>query len=501
MSNQESLETERKYEATLEMPVPDFRSIEGVESVAAPVEHELEAVYFDTDDLALARHRVTLRRRTGGEDSGWHVKLPAGTDSRLEIHAPLGQPETVPEELSERLLVFTRLAALRPVARVHTRRTVYRLRGADHATLADFADDFVTATALHPAQLERQWREWEVELLHGDQALFDGVEGLLSESGAKPSAYASKLAHTFGTAWPPAVPTPPKVRKKGPAGDTVMSYVAERIAEITALDSAVRQGTDDSVHQMRSATRRLRSILSVYGKLFDADVVAPLKTELKWLSGILGRARDAEVLRARIADVLNAQPDELLPGPAAAKVTEELDSSYNFGYRELLRTMGNSRYFRLLDALETFRDDPPLKSKAKKKARPVTAKLSANAIKRLRRSQKTANKSSGAKHDPALHRVRKDAKRLRHAAEVLETVHGKPAAKLARRAQELQKVLGEHQDSVIAQLVLRRLARETGGSMADGSTFGRLLAAEEQRAADSGARYEKLAKKSRLKPL
>jgi CHAD domain-containing protein len=501
MSTQESVETERKYDADLETPLPAFEDITGVEQVAEPAEHQLEAVYFDTESLILAKHRITLRRRTGGTDSGWHVKLPTDRDTRVEIHAPLGQPEIVPEELAERLLVFTRGEELRPVARIHTRRTLHRLHGSDDVTLADFVDDHVTAETLHPTPLERQWREWEIELVHGDETLFESAERVLSGVGATPSGHASKLARALGTAWPEAVPTPPKARSKGSAGDAIVAYIAAQIAEITKLDSGVRRGVDDAVHRMRSTTRRLRSTLSAYGKLFDADAVDPLKTELKWLSRALGRARDAEVLRDRIGELMNEQPDGSVPAPEASRINDDLEGAFNSRYREMLHSMGTKRYFRLLESLEEFRDDPPTKPRAGKKARPVTAKLAGKAIKRLHRSQKAASGLTGVESDRALHQVRKDAKRLRHAAEALRDVHRKPAVKLARNAQKIQKILGEHQDSVVSRSVLLRLANDTGRSVDDNSPYGPLLAAEEQRAADSGARYEKLAKKDRLHPL
>lgn len=501
MSSQEFVETERKYDADLETPLPPFGDIAGVEQVSDPADHQLEAVYFDTESLILARHRITLRRRTGGTDSGWHLKVPADKDSRAEIHAPLGQPETVPEDLAEKLLVFTRGQELRPVARIHTRRTLHRLHGSEDVTLADFVDDHVTAETLHPAQLERQWREWEFELVHGDEALLESAEHVLSQAGATRSGHPSKLARAFGTAWPPAVPAPPKARPKGSAGDAVVAYIAAQITAITAQDPGVRQGADDAIHQMRSSCRRLRSVLSAYGRLFDADATARLKTELKWLSTVLGKARDAEVLRDRIGELLNDQPDVLLSSPAATKIMDELEAASNSGYLEALRSLGTERYFGLLEELEKFRDEPPTRPRAGKKARRVTAELAGKAIKRLRRSQKAAARQTGVEHDTALHQVRKDAKRLRHAAEALRDVHGKPAVKLARDAQELQKILGEHQDSVVARSVLLRLAGDAEEPLKDNSALGRLLAAEEQRAKDSEARYERVAKKNRLNPL
>ena len=80
------------------------------------------------------------------------------------------------------------------------------------------------------------------------------------------------------------------------------------------------------------------------------------------------------------------------------------------------------------------------------------------AHKRLRRAQKDARKAAdGRGHDAALHQVRKDAKRLRHAAESASVLHGKKADQLAKAAHKIQKILGDHQDSVVARALLDRL--------------------------------------------
>jgi len=126
--------------------------VPGVGRVAEPVTDRLEAVYFDTPTLALAARRITLRRRTGGNDHGWHLKLPAGGNQRRELHAPFGQPDTVPEELGRRVQVYTRGEGLVPVARLSTGRTTRRLYGLAGEHLADLADDMVHAETLHPAQ-------------------------------------------------------------------------------------------------------------------------------------------------------------------------------------------------------------------------------------------------------------------------------------------------------------------------------------------------------------
>jgi inorganic triphosphatase YgiF len=74
------IESERKFDVRPDVPAPPLGALPGVLRVGGAAEHHLEAIYFDTVDLALAAHGITLRRRTGGHDAGWHLKLPLGPD-------------------------------------------------------------------------------------------------------------------------------------------------------------------------------------------------------------------------------------------------------------------------------------------------------------------------------------------------------------------------------------------------------------------------------------
>ncbi|MEY6568619.1 CHAD domain-containing protein, partial [Streptomyces sp. PGLac3x] len=76
----------------------------------------------------------------------------------------------------------------------------------------------------------------------------------------------------------------------------------------------------DSVHQLRVATRRLRSAFKTYRKVLDRAVTDPVGEELKWLAGELAPARDNEVLTARLAHLLDTTDTTLVLGPAPARL-------------------------------------------------------------------------------------------------------------------------------------------------------------------------------------
>jgi hypothetical protein len=86
-------EVERKYDVPAGFAVPELTALSGVSTVSEPVERRLDATYFDTAEVRLAANRITLRRRTGGADAGWHVKHPVTDqpDALTELQLPLGR--------------------------------------------------------------------------------------------------------------------------------------------------------------------------------------------------------------------------------------------------------------------------------------------------------------------------------------------------------------------------------------------------------------------------
>ncbi|MET1065938.1 MAG: CYTH and CHAD domain-containing protein, partial [Arthrobacter sp.] len=367
-----------------------------------PREERLEAVYFDTAGLALAARRITLRRRTGGTDHGWHLKIPAGQDHRVEFQAPLGQPETVPAELADHLAAYLRGQDVGPVARLTTQRTTYALYGPDGQHLADFADDYVEAESFHGA-LDQQWREWEIELVHGAEALFAAATGPVTATGAQPSGHVSKLARALGGSWPQENNSgAAHPRKEGPAVHVVTAYLDGQINELLTDDAGVRQDKPDAVHAMRSATRRGRSALATYRKLFNKTEAKKTTDELKWLARILGGARDAEVLASRLRQHSHDLELTDTAGNLPALLDQDLTTAYNTGYQKVLETLGMTRYYKLLDSLENFRDHPPASYLAARPARKMTAKLVDKTNRRLSQARKAVPKTkTNAERDAA----------------------------------------------------------------------------------------------------
>ncbi|MDQ1481952.1 MAG: hypothetical protein QOF35_28, partial [Actinomycetota bacterium] len=355
-------EVERKFDADPSTPLPDLS--DGIGELSEPAESQLDATYFDTAAADLARHQVTLRRRTGGNDAGWHLKLPAGADERTEVRLPLGrETRKVPVELAREVRALARGRPLAPIAKLHTRRIERRVLDADGNELATVADDTVHAERPTSGALEvSSWREVEVELVNGDRSLLDTFTRRLRAAGLTPSESRSKLARVVGDidlAAPSAGDRSRHERRKT-AGKVVSTHLREQVDELLREDPGARSDRPDAVHKMRVASRRLRSALATYRPLLERAETDQVREELKWLGLVLGRSRDAEVLRWRLADLAAEQPRELVLGPVKTRLDLELQERHRVAHARVVSALDSNRYFRLLDTLENLAVDPPL---------------------------------------------------------------------------------------------------------------------------------------------
>lgn len=461
-------EVERKFDVTETTVSPSFDGLSAVARVELSPAESLDAVYFDTADHDLAAHKITLRRRTGGADEGWHLKLPAGADARTEVRLPLDAgSESVPAELLDVVLAIVRDRPLSPVAQISTTRYIQLLHGSEGTALAEFCDDHVTAWAVGGE--EQAWREWELELLTSDTepGLLDRLGNRLLDAGATPAGSGSKLARVLATGQEPKAKA--SRSKDAEPKDPVHRAVAEQVAELIEWDRAVRADVWDSVHQMRVTTRKLRSLLKESEESFGLTDDSWVLDELRALAAILGVARDAEVLAERYEQALDELPAELVRGPVRERLVEGAKKRYDVGHRRSLAAMRTSRYFRLLDALEELVTAEPTTA-AGKDASPVTID---SAYKRVRKAAKAADEATEDR-DEALHRIRKSAKRLRYTASALG------ATKVSGAAKEIQTLLGEHQDSYVSRAHLSQQAEVAHAAGEDTFTYGLLFQREHE---------------------
>jgi CHAD domain-containing protein len=432
-----------------------------------PLESRLfTSTYHDTPGRSLARAGITLRRRVENGLSRWQLKLPRGGTARAELEAP-GGPVGPPAPLATLLAAHVRHERLAPVATLRTRRAGVRV--ADNGrTIADVTLDSVAV--LDAGRSTGAFAEIEIELVDGDDADLERLGRTLRAAGAKTSVGLPKLMRVL-----PA-PPPLQASKNATAIELLRVLLAEQLRELFRHDPGVRLGDDpEDVHRFRVATRRARALIRATKPLLG-EQLSPLAGELKWLARLLGPVRDRDVLIGRLRPETRSLDVDRGGGETLmAQLEDERERLRD----KLLDALQSERYLELLDAFEL----------AVASLSEVTALEDADAREiageAFRELSRAAKELAPVPADAELHALRITAKRARYGAELAAA--GRNSKRLGRYLEalkELQDVIGEHQDAVVAEATLRKLARAKTSIAA-----GRLIESERLRRAEQRRLY------------
>lgn len=453
------LEVERKFEMLdLTRPTPDMTwKIAGF-TAQTPVVEDLDATYFDTDTQTLGRHKVALRRRTGGYDQGWHIKFDAA-GGRHEVTFDLGEGDHIPEAVTDFLAPVLLNEIVEPAVSLLTRRVRTVITSQDGVDIAEICDDSVTATDFSTG-IERRWHEWEIELLDGGvedsdsaQQVFEAVEKLLREAGAAPSTSSAKIARALGAdaefearrisqlgleANPKTgiFPAPTDKTVVLPAAHLLTDILQGFIVKLAQADLLIRAGVPDSTHQGRVAARQLRSVIKFMAQPYakDADSKALLKglaDGLKTYAHELEPHRNGEL----IADLLAEGLENLPAGsPVHPEALEQLLVAEDTAHLEkaLAYITSVTRRDLQADLVQAGRDiteycNLPLNpdnyiNKVAKRLRKKLAKQMASLVAEL--PQDPQGRASAAHLDEQVHDVRKLAKATRYSLSAIRSAGG-----------------------------------------------------------------------------
>ena len=522
MSTRIFLEVEAKFAVIDTAVVPDLTRITGVATIAATRTHRMSAIYYDTEDLRLTRSHITLRRREGGSDDGWHLKFP-GVGGRLEIHADTGEPVDglyqIPEEILAQVRALTRREELNPIAQVDNHRVESILAGLDGSPLAEFCDDHVSAWSLLPGGVHTSWREWELELA-GETAdtdtgapLLHSATQLFLRAGARVSSSPAKLVMALGDSIHQA-PLPPflvtaDVDTDSPAAAVIAALKLNR-DKLLEYDPKVRRDEWDSIHQMRVATRELRSHMETFNGILGGEELEHIEAELKLLAGMLGHAQDAEVVEERFLHLLDAEDSDVLDETTREHLRHDMGEEYRRAHRRAVLTLDSDRYLNLLDAIDTLLAEPPIigaqttlaavvqesatapedtaditeldevaepseeagaeqptapQAQSPEEVEAILSQHLAAAYKKLMKRHRRAVENQD-NHELTLHQreeyfhdMRKSAKKLRYAAEAVGAATSLKTKHLYNACKQMQSSLGDFQDAVTSRDKLVHMAQ------------------------------------------
>jgi inorganic triphosphatase YgiF len=464
---------------------------------------ELVSTYFDTPDHALARRGLTLRVREGDGHFVQTVKSgPAGAGqggalARGEWEDAIGGAGPDPQAAeSGRFIAGDVADRLTPLFRTEVDRRVIEL-SPDAGTSIEAAIDRGRIRANGKRATERI-SEIELELKSGaPTALYDVALDLLAVAPVR-LEWRSKAERGYRLAGgepdaPAAAHSVPLVLDPALSGDAALQRIGLAcLDQIRRNEAAVMAGLGDGIHQMRVAVRRLRAILSTFGKLLPEGERRWASEELRWLADALGPARNLDVFETSLlAPAQRALKDDSALEPLMAQAERQRRAAYRKAARAIRSTRYPGLMLRLLRWFESCGWREGEGEGAAGLAQPIEA-IAARVLKDRRRVARKRSKGFAGQSAEQRHRLRIALKKLRYGAELLASLYKEKAVeRFVKRVKRLQDDLGLANDVRVGHDILAELALSATGNGAIAEAGQRVLDWHEHRLAHSEPKLRK----------
>lgn len=449
----------------------------GYFSISASRVENMRDTYLDTPDRRLLRSGYACRQREQDGAAVISLKALHGAEGNIhrrdEVEAPLARIEIPPEQWPDSaarqrvLALIDPFMRLQPLLHVEQRRIVRDVHYAQRL-VAELSLDTVTSC-------DQVYHELEIELkgIGTEYDLAAILDKLTRMPGLQPEPR-SKFERALATLDAQDTPQPSAQAEPAPtecisANDAPGIIAVDSMAEATrktlrfhllrmiANEAGTRAGTNiEALHDMRVATRRMRTAFYVFADTINVDATAPYLKELKRAGRVLGRVRDLDVFREKAQAYLGAfvksTPPDLTPLMSA------WDAEYARARSKLLKYLDSERYVQFKHAFMTYLEIPlssPTSSNAAQQVSTAVPDLIATRLvefytSRTRLDQPDANLTN-------YHQMRIVTKYLRYTLEYFREVLGLEGEQAIDELKVLQNHLGALQDAVVAKTHLHNV--------------------------------------------
>jgi CHAD domain-containing protein len=235
------------------------------------------------------------------------------------------------------------------------------------------------------------------------------------------------------------------------AGAGIRLVLRSRLDEMCALrEAALDFNNPEGVHDMRVASRRLRSVVKDFSPYLRQRRLRRLKEDLKTIADALGAVRDQDVALIALENLATIAPPEVSAGfePFANERRMELDLARS----ELEEALATES---LAGLQEEFKAALEHEAKAPRKQKDDDRRAESRSFRQIGRDVILARLGdlqdlSASLYRPLktkpLHRMRLAAKSLRYALELFDQCWNEPLKPFAKEIARLQTSLGELHD-------------------------------------------------------
>jgi CHAD domain-containing protein len=310
-----------------------------------------------------------------------------------------------------------------------------------------------------PVLLRRVEVEAETSEADVSSSLLENFAGMLEEELGLRPATASK--YELGLLAKELDPErdldlgPVAVKKNLSVGEVAFRVLRQQFAAMRAHEGSTRLGEDlEELHDMRVATRRMRSALKFFEDALPEEAQR-IRGELKFFAGVLGEVRDLDVQIEQLETWISEADEE--DRELLSKAVGALEKRRASAREALLEALDSERYDRFESSFAAFLQHDP--AAAGNAAEPVLAVAPDLLSQPHRKWHKAAGRVDGTSRPEEYHDLRKKGKRLRYALEFLSGVYGKKVTgKIVDPLKTLQDYLGKHQDLIVSADLLKQLA-------------------------------------------
>jgi triphosphatase len=425
----------------------------------------ITSVYFDTKDLRLREHDLTLRVRRDGAKWLQTIKLGQSKSTltlgrsewETEIKSSLPDLKLAKGTPVARLVRRKHKEKLRPVFKTEVMRSVANLHvNGSEIELAFDLGKIVAGRRSQPiCELELELKQGSVHDLTPLVARLNRALPLAFGAQAKSDrGYALKLGEERKAVLAKDI----TLDVSQPAEATFAQIGLSCLCHLAANQDAVYAGDGEGIHQMRVGIRRLRAAISLFAPMLTDKETESIKAELKWLAERLGPARDVDVLvEEAILPLRVANPDQ----PEIAALERDIRRERYEDIKRAQAAVRSERYRQVILRTVLWLIDGQWCRAASDRWRNRSVVTVATEI-LDRRTKKVVKRARRLRSLDARgrHRLRIGIKKLRYASEFFASLfdHPKRQKRFSRALSDLQDCLGTLNDMTVHANRAHRLA-------------------------------------------